>query len=54
MQDDDPFLGGLPVAAFFALPEVEQDRIWNQAHVEAERAVGDYEQPVRKDALSAR
>jgi hypothetical protein len=54
MQDRDPFLGGLTVAAFFALPEVEQDRVWNQAHVEAERESGAYEHPVREDALPAR
>jgi len=54
MQDRDPFVGGLTVAAFFALPEVAQDRIWSQAHAEAEREAGGYEQPVREDALSAR
>ncbi len=54
MQDGDSFLGGLTVAAFFALPEAEQDHVWSRAHNEAERAVGDYEQPVREDALSAR
>ena len=54
MQDRDPFLGGLTVAAFFALPEVEQDRVWSQAHAEAEREIGAYEQLVREDVLPAR
>jgi len=54
LQDDDPFLGGLTVAEFFALPEAEQARIWNQAHLEAERELEGYEQPVRDDALPAR
>jgi len=54
MQDRDLFVGGLTVAAFFALPEAEQDRVWSQAHAEAEREVGGYEQPVREDVLFAR
>lgn len=54
MQDDDSFLGKLTVAKFFALPEAEQNRVWSQAHHEAEHALGDYEQPVREDALPAR
>jgi len=54
LQDDDPFLGGLTVAEFFALPEAEQARVWNQAHLEAERELEGYEQPVRGDALPAR
>jgi hypothetical protein len=37
MQDDDPFVGGLTVAEFFALPEDQQVHIWDQAHDEAER-----------------
>jgi hypothetical protein len=54
LHDDDPFLGGLTVAEFFALPEAEQARVWNQAHLEAERELEGYEQPVRDDALPAR
>lgn len=54
MRDDDRFLGGLTVAEFFALPEVEQARIWNEAHAEVERELGNCEQPVRPDALPAR
>jgi len=37
MQDDDLFLGGLTVGEFFALPEAEQDRIWEEAHGASER-----------------
>lgn len=54
MQDDDPFVGGLTVAEFFALPEVDQDRIWSEAHLEAEDRIGDQEQDVQPDALPAR
>lgn len=54
MRDDDPFLGGLTVAEFFALPEAEQARIWDEAHAEAERELGSREQPVRSDAVPAR
>jgi len=54
MQDDDPFLGGLTVAEFFALPKDQQTRVWDQAHDKAERELKDYEQPVQSDALPAR
>jgi hypothetical protein len=54
MQDDDLFLGGLTVGEFFALPEAEQDRIWEEAHIEVERQLENQEQPVRPDALPAR
>ncbi|MFQ5858290.1 MAG: hypothetical protein ACE5LU_22020 [Anaerolineae bacterium] len=54
MQDDDPFVGGLTVAEFFALSEEEQARIWDEAHAEAERELGSREQPVRPDAVPAR
>jgi len=54
LQDDDLFLGGLTVTEFFALPEAEQTRIWDQAHAEAERELGIYEQSVQSDALPAR
>jgi hypothetical protein len=54
MQDDDPFVGELTVAEFFALPEVDQDRIWSEAHLEAEDRMGDQEQDVQPDALPAR
>jgi hypothetical protein len=54
MQDNDPFLGGLTVGEFFALPEVEQARIWDEAYAEAERALENREQPIRPDAVPAR
>ena len=54
MRDDDPFVGGLTVAEFFALPEEEQARIWNEAHAEAERRLSGHEQPVHPNALPAR
>jgi hypothetical protein len=54
MQDDAPFICGLSVKEFFTLPEAEQDRIWNEAHIEAERQLEDDEQPVQPDALPAR
>lgn len=54
LQDEAPFLAGLTVAEFFALPEAEQNRIWAEAHLEAERNLGNREQHVRPDALPAR
>jgi len=54
LRDNDPFLGGLTVAEFFAAPEMEQARIWEQAHAEAVRALATYEHPVRANALPAR
>ena len=54
IQDDDIFLGNLTVAEFFSLPEMEQARLWQEAHIAAERELGNDEQPVRPDALPAR
>lgn len=55
MRDDDPFIAGLTVAEFFALPEEEQERLWDEAHLEADRELGsNRERSVRPDALSAR
>jgi hypothetical protein len=54
MQDDDPFIGSLTVADFFALPEREQDRLWREAHAEVEGMQDQPEQPVQPDALPAR
>lgn len=54
LHDSDPFLGGLTVAEFFAAPEAEQARIWDTAHREALQTLGDYEHPVRPDAVPAR
>jgi hypothetical protein len=39
MLDTDPFIAGLSVGGFFALPEAEQARLWGQAHMEAEREI---------------
>jgi hypothetical protein len=54
MQENDIFLGGLTVAQFFALPEPEQARLWQEAHQAVEQELGRYEHPVRPDALPAR
>jgi hypothetical protein len=54
LGDDDLFLGELTVAEFFALPEAEQARIWNQAHAEAETKLENDEQSIRAGALPAR
>jgi len=32
LRPDDPFLGGLTVEEYFALPEEERMRIWDEAH----------------------
>ncbi len=29
LGDDEPFVGGLTVSQYFALPEEEQERLWN-------------------------
>jgi hypothetical protein len=52
--ENDIFLDNLTVAEFFALPEIEQDRLWQEAHLIAEQQMNNYEQPVRSDALPAR
>ena len=54
MADDDPFIAGLSVGQFFALPEEQQLRVWNQAHVEAEQELTDRELSVRPHARPAR
>jgi hypothetical protein len=54
LRGDDPFLGGLTVAEFFALPEEEQARLWDQEHAKAWRELRHCEQPVQTNALSAR
>jgi len=54
MLDTDPFIAGLSVGEFFALPEAEQARLWGQAHIEAEREIKPFERPVRPNALPAR
>ena len=52
IPDDASFLAGLTAAEFFAKPEMEQDRLWRQAHTEAMRALQDEEHTVNPDALS--
>ncbi len=54
MQDEDPFIGGLTVAAFFALSDSEQAHVWDQAYAEAERESVNYAHFIREDALSSR
>jgi len=53
MQDDDMFIAGLTVAEYFALPDSEQARLWEEEHLEVERELGYYEQEVQPDALPA-
>lgn len=54
MLDTDPFIAGLSVGEFFALPEAEQAQLWDQAHMEAEREIKPLERPVRPHALPTR
>ena len=54
LRDNDLYLGGLTVAEFFAAPEAEQARIWDAAHTEAFKALGDYEHPVHPTAVPTR
>jgi len=39
LPDDAVFIQGLTFAKFFALPEKEQSRLWNAAHVDAEKKI---------------
>jgi hypothetical protein len=54
MTDADPFVGGLSVGEFFALPENEQARLWSRAHIQAENEIKPLERPVHPNALPAR
>ena len=54
MQDDDIFLFDVTVGEFFSLPEPKKARLWEEAHIEAERELGHREQEVRPDAIPAR
>jgi hypothetical protein len=54
LQDDSPFLAGLTAGEFFALPEPEQDRLWAEAHQEAERQLNHPEKQVQPDELPTR
>jgi hypothetical protein len=53
MTDADPFVAGLSVGEFFALPEDEQARLWDQAHAEVETELTPRERSVRRTALPA-
>jgi hypothetical protein len=35
MRDDDLFLGGMTVGEYFALPDQERERIWDELYAEA-------------------
>jgi len=53
MHDDDRFLGGMTVAAYFVLPEAERERIWDEMYAEAIEAAPERE--IKPDAnISAR
>ncbi len=54
MSDADPFIGGLSVSQFFALPEDDQARLWEQVHTEAARDLNQRELSVRPNARPAR
>jgi hypothetical protein len=49
MQDEDEFLGGMSLAAYFNLPEAERERIWNELYSAAIEAVE--ERQVNSDAV---
>ena len=49
-DDSAPFLDGYTLDEFCHLPEDEQIRLWDQAHAQAEKELGDREYPVRPDA----
>jgi len=51
LQADDIFVGDLTVAEFFALPEQDQERVWQDAHRQYETYAVDDERPVQVDAL---
>jgi hypothetical protein len=53
LDEDAPFLGGLTVGEFFALPDEEQERLWDEAHVEVEKELRYRELSARPDAVPA-
>ncbi|MBS1253346.1 MAG: hypothetical protein MAG451_02395 [Anaerolineales bacterium] len=53
-KQDDPFVAGLTVGEFFALPEKEQARIWSDVHKETEQRLNNGEHPVQADAVPPR
>jgi hypothetical protein len=54
LQGDELFCGDLTVAEFFALPEEQQARVWEEVYTEAESEIDTVERMVRPDALPAR
>ncbi len=52
-DDSVPFLGKFTLDEFCQLPEDEQIRLWDQAHAQAEKELGNREYPVRPDAVPA-
>ena len=53
MLDDDPFIAGLSVGQFFALPAEQQVKVWNQVHAQAEHELSDREFNVQPRPHSA-
>jgi hypothetical protein len=49
MRDDDSFLEGMTVAAYFALPEAARERIWDELYAEAIESAPERE--VKPDAV---
>ncbi|MFQ5812682.1 MAG: hypothetical protein ACE5I2_05765 [Anaerolineae bacterium] len=39
LTEGDPFLGGLTVGEYFALPDEERERIWNEEHTYGDRGL---------------
>ncbi|MDH7487055.1 MAG: hypothetical protein QHJ81_12360 [Anaerolineae bacterium] len=51
LAEDDLFLGGLTVKEYFALPDEERERIWNEEHV---MGIEDFEEyDVKPDAYTS-
>jgi hypothetical protein len=53
LRSEDLFISGLTAAEFFALPEEEQDRIWNELHWRAEQELTVQEHAIQIDAVPA-
>jgi len=49
MRDDDLFLGGMTVGEYFALPDQERERIWDELYTEAIESAP--ERGVKADAV---
>ncbi len=52
-DDNAPFMGEYTLDQFCRLPEDEQVRLWDQAHVKVEKELGNREFLVRPDAIPA-